>query len=146
MFRNLGVTLVACALIASGCAPAARPAAADETVKRTAETMLRSLGTDWSVAKLESYADPRFFSEGTRPQIEKLFASFRTKLGPLRTLGLRQSAEAATTRLGGSTNAASLEYDATFQKASGRISLTLVEDGDAWRILGLHVTSNAFLQ
>lgn len=119
-------------------------ASLDTESRAYADSSIMAIVSDWDKNELQTRASSEFLMITPPPDLERLFAKFRT-LGRLKTYnGSRGQARIMFNQAGKSVTAI-YEASADFETGPARITLTLIKRIDGWRIYGFHVNSNAFL-
>lgn len=108
--------------------------------------VLPSIMRTWDINALDKQVRPEFYETTSRGRMEKMLAFCRRKLGALKTFGIKRSNWNVGMYSGtGAVLDEAYEVDATFQKAKGVIKLSLRKQDDVWKIRGLNIDSDAFL-
>lgn len=142
----LAIVLGSCVLCCGGVAlfvPGAFKAvmgeiqAADEFGTKTVVAVTK----DWSIDELAQRSTPQFSRTLQDPASKGVFDSFKTTYGGFRSGQSQVTGINAKTEAGqGSRTVVKYNNNATFEKSSANIVLTLVkESGGSWKVDGIHI-------
>lgn len=100
----------------------------------------RAISSNWDVTEFRKYEAPEIEQQNGKNAVPDLLARLKDKLGPLK--GTFSSHVTGFNAKNGATYA-DWNADANFEKASGAVTIQLVNRNDKWQILKFDVDSAA---
>ena len=141
-----GVTLALVAAVALGVAVyAPEGRRLDASSREYASQVLDAALKNWDVSAVRSESSEELLAAVPAEKLEQLLRAFAGRLGPIRSHGLPRGESRLNVVPFRWIVTADYLVPTTFEKAGGQISLRLILKGDRWRVLALHVNSEALL-
>lgn len=116
-------------------------------LKRPGPFLLKTGSQPWDAEAVVQRATPEFLSNMPKEKVATFVSFLASRLGPLkRPSPFQDSSWRSFVGTQGFIVTTVQFADCEFEKASARITLTLVRQGGVWRINGLHANADALMQ